>query len=104
MYDSVGNLTRRLSAPKVGSGLLTHKVSSDKVCAMLWSFERAGEQLHCEIRREGEGPGYELIVTHPDGSQRMERFEDAAALISRTLVFQQELIEEGWRSPKGRGP
>ena len=68
---------------------------------MLWIFERQAEQLRCEIRREGVGPGYELIVTNPDGSQRMERFEEAGTLIKRTLDFQRELIEAGWRSPKG---
>jgi hypothetical protein len=70
---------------------------------MLWTFERSGKPLHCEIHREGVGPGYELIITNPDGSQRMERFEDTAALIKRTLDLQRELIEAGWRAPKGTG-
>ena len=35
---------------------------------MLWIFERRGEQMLCEIRREGVGAGYEMIVTSPDGS------------------------------------
>ena len=67
---------------------------------MLWIFERQGEQMSCEIRREGSGEGYELIVTNPDGSQRMERFEATADLIKRTLDFQRELMESGWRQPK----
>lgn len=67
---------------------------------MLWIFERKGEQMRCEIRREGEGPGYEMIVTSPDGSQRMERFEETADLIKRTLDLQWELLESGWRQPK----
>ena len=67
---------------------------------MLWTFQRDGQELLCEIRREGVGSGYELIVTSPDGSQRMERFEDTSALIKRTLDFQRDLIEEGWRSPR----
>jgi hypothetical protein len=67
---------------------------------MLWIFERKGEQMSCEIRREGEGPGYEMILTSPDGSQRMERFEQTTEMIKRTLHLQGELLETGWRQPK----
>ncbi len=56
--------------------------------------------MRCEIRREGTGTGYEMIITSPDGSQRMERFEETADLIKRTLDFQRELLEAGWRQPK----
>jgi hypothetical protein len=67
---------------------------------MLWIFERKGEQMRCEIRREREGPGYEMIVTSPDGSQRMERFEETNDLIKGALGLQRELLESGWRQPK----
>ena len=67
---------------------------------MLWIFERKGEQMRCEIRREGGGTGYEMIVTAPDGSQRMERFVETNDLIKRTLDLQRELLESGWRQPK----
>jgi hypothetical protein len=67
---------------------------------MLWFFERKDERMRCEIRREGIGVGYELIVTCPDGSQRMERFEQTNELIRRTLDFQRELLDTGWRQPK----
>ena len=48
--------------------------------------------MRCEIRRDGVGSGYEMIVTNADGSQRMERFEETGDLIKRTLEFQRELI------------
>jgi hypothetical protein len=67
---------------------------------MLWVFERQGEQMRCEIRREGAGTGFEMIVTTPDGSQRMERFGETNDLIKRTLDLQRELLESGWRQPK----
>ena len=68
--------------------------------SMLWIFERQGEQMRCEIRREGTGTGYEMIVTAPDGSQRMERFDETNDLIKRTLDLQRDLLESGWRQPK----
>jgi hypothetical protein len=67
---------------------------------MLWIFERQGEQMTCEIRREGDGAGFEMIVTTPDGSQRMETFGETNELIKRTLDLQLELLESGWRQPK----
>ena len=70
---------------------------------MLWIFERKGEQMRCEIRREGVGAGYEMIVTTSDGSQRMERFVETNDLIKRTLGLQRELLESGWRQPKADG-
>jgi hypothetical protein len=70
---------------------------------MLWIFEREGEQMSCEIRREGAGSGYEIILTSPDGSQRMERFAETTDLIKRSLDLQGELLETGWRQPKQKG-
>jgi hypothetical protein len=64
---------------------------------VLWTFERNGEQMRCEIRRDGVGEGYEMLVTSADGSQRMERFEDTNDLIKRSLELQRELMESGWR-------
>jgi hypothetical protein len=66
---------------------------------MIWIFERTNQKLRCEIRRESAGVGFELIVTNPDGSQRMERFDETAALIKRSLDLQIELIDAGWRPP-----
>jgi hypothetical protein len=73
---------------------------SDTHIRMLWIFGRKGEQMSCEIRRDGVGEGYEMIVTSPDGSQRMERFEETSDLIKRSLDLQLELMESGWRRPK----
>jgi hypothetical protein len=67
---------------------------------MLWIFERKGELMRCEIRRESDGAGFEMIVTTPDGSQRMERFDETDELIRRTLDLQREMLESGWRQPK----
>ena len=69
----------------------------DTALQMLWFFQRKDEHMRCEIRREGVGAGFEMIVTSPDGSQRMERFQETNDLIKRTLDFQRELLERGWQ-------
>jgi hypothetical protein len=69
---------------------------------MLWIFERKGERMRCEIRRDGDGTGYEMIVTSSDGSQRMEKFADTSDLIKRTMDFQRDLLESEWRQPKSK--
>jgi hypothetical protein len=69
---------------------------------MLWIFERKGERMRCEIRRDGDGTGYEMIVTSNDGSQRMEKFMDTSDLIKRTMDFQRDLLESEWRQPKSK--
>ncbi len=79
------------------SSVILHPI---KFPEMLWVFERKGEQMRCEIRREGAGAGFEMIVTTADGSQRMERFVETNDLIQRTLHLQLELLETGWRQPK----
>ncbi|HKY20460.1 MAG TPA: hypothetical protein VJM31_04500 [Vicinamibacterales bacterium] len=56
--------------------------------------------MRCEIRRDSDGSGYEMILTSPDGSQRMERFAGTDDLIKRTLDLQRELMESGWQQPK----
>ena len=66
---------------------------------MYWFFERNGERLRWEIRRDAAGAGYELVVTPPGGPEATERFADPTALIERSLALQQSLLDEGWRSP-----
>ncbi len=66
---------------------------------MIWSFERTGQRLSCEIRRDVDGQYYEFVVTSPDGSERTERYEDPSAVIARSVDVMRGLIEDGWRSP-----
>lgn len=66
---------------------------------MIWYFERAGQRMRWEIRRDPEGQGYELVLTPPGGEEAVERYEDPTALIERALTFQQTLLADGWRSP-----
>jgi len=65
---------------------------------MIWFFERESDRLHYEIRHRTDGDEYELVVTHPDGSQFIERFADASGLIERSGSLRSELFERGWRA------
>jgi hypothetical protein len=98
MYDSGHILSNRVT--ECAHPLEGYWAAPDTHTEMLWVFERKSEQMRCEIRRDGAGAGYEMLVTSADGSQRMERFADTGALIKRTLDFQRELLETGWRQPK----
>lgn len=69
---------------------------------MIWFFQRDAEQLHYEVRRQPDGDGYDLIVRYPDGSERVERFEDVAELNTRSLQLNRALQEQGWRALDAR--
>jgi hypothetical protein len=64
---------------------------------MIWSFERGGQQLSCEIRRDEDGQ-YEFVVTNPDGRLQTERYEEPAEVVTRSVDVMRALIEEGWHS------
>jgi hypothetical protein len=63
---------------------------------MIWFFTRGAAQIDIEVHRGPEPSVYTLAVTYPDGGERIERFENAARLVTRALTIQQRLIDEGW--------
>jgi hypothetical protein len=69
---------------------------------MIWFFERHGRFMRCEIRHELGGEGYELVITHPDGSICTEHYSDSTTLTKRQLSLQMELLDKGWAGPHGR--
>ena len=66
---------------------------------MIWFFERHHARLTYEIRRATEGTEYELVITHPDGSQQVEAFADASLLMERSVRLRGMLLAQGWRAP-----
>jgi hypothetical protein len=66
---------------------------------MLWFFEKQREKLRFEVRRQRDGHDYELVITHPDGREEIEKFSDPGTLAERSRQLQQYLVEEGWRTP-----
>ena len=69
---------------------------------MFWFFEKHQSRLHYEVRRQTDGPDYELVITYPDGRQEVERYGDAGAILERSVRLHSSLIEAGWRPPRIR--
>jgi hypothetical protein len=66
---------------------------------MLWFFRKENAWLHYEIRRQSDGPGFELAITYADGRQEVERYPDSAALAERSQRLHQDLTTAGWQPP-----
>jgi hypothetical protein len=69
---------------------------------MVWFYERHGSFLRCETRTAANGSGFELVVVQPDGSERVEHFDDSAALARRQAELENSLTHDGWTGPFGR--
>lgn len=69
---------------------------------MVWFYERQGAFLRFEARTAENGPGFELIVVQPDGSERIEHFDDSTTLSRRQQELESTLAEDGWTGPFGR--
>ncbi|PYR92126.1 MAG: hypothetical protein DMF84_14415 [Acidobacteria bacterium] len=69
---------------------------------MIWFYERRGEHLRCEIRQQLEGDQFALVVTMPDGSERVELFEDSRILNVRSVELEKLLRSKGWDGPFAR--
>jgi len=66
---------------------------------MIWFFERQDARLRYEIRRQSDGPAYELVITFPDGRQEVERYEDSNAITRRSIRLERALVDAGWEPP-----
>jgi hypothetical protein len=64
---------------------------------MLWFFSRQDSRLHYEIRRQTDSEDFEIVITHPDGRQEVERYGDAKKLLNRSIELQNSLKEQGWQ-------
>jgi len=69
---------------------------------MVFFYEREGAFLRCEARTAENGPGFELVIQQPDGSEKIEYFDDSAALTLRQKALEAELESDGWTGPFGR--
>ena len=70
---------------------------------MIWYFTRESAQVDLEVHRLPDDAGYTFAVIQADGSEKVEKYRDAARLVTRVLTVQQRLLDDGWNpaSPGG---
>jgi len=69
---------------------------------MVWFYEKQGAFIRCEARDSETGFGFDLIVIEPDGSERIEHFDDSRILTRRQQELESTLVHDGWQGPFGR--
>jgi hypothetical protein len=79
------------------AALQLREIVTDTPHAMLWFFTRQHSRLHYEIRRQTDSEDFEIVITHPDGRQEVERYSDAKKLLNRSIELQNSLKQEGWQ-------
>ena len=70
---------------------------------MIWFYQRGSQHLYYEVRLRGDGPGFELTLSYPEGKLLTERFLTEGALSRRFSELQTALTREGW-GPLERRP
>ncbi len=76
-----------------------HWQAGDRRHTVFWWFEQGGRYVRCEIRFVAEG--YALMITDPDGIERVEEFNDSQQLSHRQNQLERELAGKGWTGPYG---
>jgi hypothetical protein len=64
---------------------------------VIWLFDRGGEKISYEIRRDGATGNFLLVMTTSNGQKRIERIEDPTAVIERSSEQMRRLQEDGWK-------
>jgi hypothetical protein len=64
---------------------------------VIWFFDRNGEKLRYEVRRDRSDGRYRLVITHPDGTETIEEVDQATDLINRSVRLMNTLRNDGWR-------
>lgn len=67
---------------------------------MFYWFTRGTERVRYEVR-EVSPTRFQLTITGPDGVERLEQFDNAAALHRRQVTLERELMAQGWVGPHG---
>ena len=69
-----------------------------KPSLMVWfSNCRMASPQFLKVRCDEQDAGYLLAASYPDGSQRLEQFDDARSLLEGRMRLQGELIRDGWQ-------
>jgi len=68
---------------------------------VFYFFQRGPEFVRCEISGD-EASGYRIIITEPDGQERVETASTSDGAHARWLEIQESLKSQGWWGPHGR--
>ena len=63
---------------------------------MIWFYDRDGQKLRYEIRRDRSAGCYRLVITHPDGRESVEEIDDPGELIERSVERMNSIRDQGW--------
>jgi hypothetical protein len=64
---------------------------------MVWLFTRDRDSLTLETRFQNDTREYILVIRHPDGDQRTERFDDAETFRLRLVAIETDLEADRWK-------
>jgi hypothetical protein len=67
---------------------------------VIWFYSKQGRHLRCEMQIDGDR--FALVITEPDGTERVESFDDSASVTRRSLQLEAEWLRSGWDGPFGR--
>ena len=73
---------------------------------MFYFYKRGPETLQCEVRPAAGGHGHEIVITDPDGTERIEWFATSEQVHQRWLDIHNGFERDGWWGPAtqdGRG-
>jgi hypothetical protein len=73
---------------------------------VFYFFKKGSDTVQCEVRAAVEGSGYEILITEPDGIERVERFATSDQVHRRWLELHRRFEHDGWWGPAaqdGRG-
>jgi hypothetical protein len=69
---------------------------------VIWFYAKQGRHLRCEVRPVTDSDCFDLVITEADGTERVEHFQDSAAVTRRTLQLEAQWVCDGWDGPFGR--
>jgi hypothetical protein len=70
---------------------------------MIWHYKRGLAQTCVEVRREHASNRYLIIVTGPDGAERLLAYASPRRLIAAVVALQRHLIDSGWTPAQPTG-
>jgi hypothetical protein len=68
---------------------------------VFYFFQRGSEFVRCELSGTADA-GFTIVVTEPDGDERVESFRSSEDAHERWVELPAMLVNDGWWGPHGR--